>query len=138
MVAPEDIVQAAERHRDYSTISVGMINDYLAAIALEHADDVLARSRKITRTNLAILSDWVEAEPRITWVKPQSGTTALLHYDVDMPSRQFCVSLLEQTGVMFTPGSALAIEGAVRVGYSNTEDVLRQGLPLVSRFLKSL
>ena len=138
MVAPVDIVQAAERHRDYSTISVGMINDYLAAIALEHADDVLARSRKITRTNLAILSDWVEAEPRITWVKPQSGTTALLHYDVDMPSRQFCVSLLEQTGVMFTPGSALAIEGAVRVGYSNTEDVLRQGLPLVSRFLKSL
>lgn len=138
MVAPLDIVDDAERHRDYSTISVGMINDYLAAIALEHSEEVLARSRTITRDNLAILSDWVDAEPTIQWVKPKSGTTALLHYDVEMSSWDFCVSLLEQTGVMFTPGSALAVEGALRVGYANTTDVLQQGLPLVSQYLKSL
>ncbi len=138
LVAPPDLVEAAERHRDYSTISVGMINDYLAATALEHADEILARSRAITRGNLAILSDWVDAEPTVSWVKPRAGTTALVHYDTEMPSREFCVSLLEQTGVMFTPGSALAVEGAVRVGYANTAEVLENGLPLVSQFLKSL
>jgi len=136
MVAPADVIKAAELHRDYSTISIGMINDFLSAIALENADKLLERSQTITRTNLAILSDWVEAEPRITWVKPQSGTTALLRYDLDMSSRDFCKQLLDQTGVLFMPGSALEVEGTVRIGYANHESVLRDGLPHVSTFLQ--
>ena len=136
MVAPADVIKAAELHRDYSTISIGMINDFLSAIALENADKLLERSQTITRTNLAILSDWVAAEPRITWVKPQSGTTALLRYDLDMSSRDFCKQLLDQTGVLFMPGSALEVEGTVRIGYANHESVLRDGLPHVSTFLQ--
>jgi len=135
MAAPIDVIKAAELHRDYSTISIGMINDFLATIALEHADVVLERSRNITRTNLAILSDWVDAEPRISWVKPQAGTTALLHYDAHVASRDFCKQLLDETGVLFMPGSALEVEGSVRIGYANNEQVLRDGLPHVSRFL---
>jgi aspartate/methionine/tyrosine aminotransferase len=53
-----------------------------------------------------------------------------------MRSRDFCVQLLEATGVLFTPGSAMDAEGAVRVGYANNEAVLRAGLPLVSGFLR--
>jgi len=138
MAAPADVITAAERHRDYSTISVGRINDFLAAIALENADTVLNRSRSITRTNLAILADWVEAEPKISWVRPNAGTTALLTYDAALPSRDFCIRLLDQTGVMMVPGSALATEGTVRIGYANHTDVLRGGLPLVSDFLAQL
>ena len=138
LVAPVEVVRAAELHRDYSTISVGMINDFLAALALENADKVLARSRDITRTNLAILSDWVDAEPMISWVKPAAGTTALLHYDTDLSSADFCKRLLDTTGVLFMPGSALEVEGSVRIGYANNEEVLRDGLPLVSRFLQDL
>ncbi len=136
IAAPPDLIEAIFFHRDYSTISVGMIDDYLAAIALEHASTILERSRSITRANLAVLSDWVDAEPLISWVKPKAGTTALLRYDVDLASRDFCVRLLEETGVMFTPGSALAVEGHVRVGYANTGNVLAQGLPKVSDFLR--
>lgn len=137
MAAPVDVINAAELHRDYSTISVGMINDFLAAIALENADTILERSRSITRTNLGILSDWVDAEPRISWVKPLSGTTALLHFDADLSSRDFCASLLRETGVLFMPGSALESEGSVRIGYANNEQILRDGLPLVSAFLST-
>jgi len=136
LVAPPEVIEAATHHRDYSTISVGMINDYLAAIALENADRLLERSRSITRTNLAILSDWVDNEPHIAWVKPHAGTTALLTYDIDMPSRDFCVQLLDQTGVMLTPGSVLEAEGTVRIGYANHESVLRDGLPKISTFLE--
>ena len=138
MTAPVDVINAAEVHRDYSTISVSMINDFLAAIALENADTILERSRSITRTNLAILTDWVEAESRISWVKPQSGTTALLQYDSDISSREFCSSLLRNTGVLFMPGSALESEGSVRIGYANSEQILRDGLAQVSLFLNNL
>ena len=138
MAAPTEVIKAAEFHRDYSTISVGMINDYLAAIALENADKILERSRAITRTNLEILSDWVDAEPRISWVKPKSGTTALLAYDADIVSRDFCKELLDKTGVLFMPGSALDVEGTVRIGYANNEQILRQGLRSVTDFLADL
>jgi aspartate/methionine/tyrosine aminotransferase len=135
IAAPADVIAAVMIHRDYTTISVGQIDDHFATLALEHKDAILARSRAITRENLAILSDWVDAEPLISWVPPQSGTTALLKYALDMSSRDFCIALLEETGVMFTPGSAMEMEGHVRIGYANNASVLREGLKRVSGFL---
>jgi aspartate/methionine/tyrosine aminotransferase len=37
-------------------------------------------------------------------------TIALLEYSFDMPSRDFCVRLLEETGVLFTPGSVPSLQ----------------------------
>ncbi len=138
VVAPREIIESVMIHRDYNTISVGMVDEYFATLALENKDCILARSQDITRGNLAILSGWVEQEPLISWIRPRSGTTALLKYDIDMPSRDFCVRLLQETGVMFTPGSALAIEGYVRIGYANNPEILRTGLTRVSEFLVEL
>ncbi len=138
LAGPEEVVERVMIHRDYNTISVGMINDHYAAIALENYESILSRSQKITRENLAILADWVEAEPLISWVKPRSGTTALLKYSLEMPSRDFCIRLLKETGVMFTPGSAMNMEGYVRIGYANSAAVLRDGLERVSGFLKRM
>ena len=135
IVAPKDLLHAVSIHRDYNTISVSMLDDHFAAIALEHRARILSRSQAITRGNLAILSDWVAKEPRISWVKPQSGTTALLKYDLPLTSQEFCVRLLEKTGVMLTPGSAMDMEGYLRIGYANDPAILREGLSRMSRFL---
>lgn len=135
IVAPREVLEAVMIHRDYNTISVGMLDDHFAALALESVDKILARSQAITRGNLAMLADWVEREPLITWVQPRSGTTALLHYDLPMSSQDFCLELLRDTGVMFTPGSALGLEGCVRIGYANGPEVLKEGLARVSKFL---
>ena len=136
--ATPDVLRAAEVHRDYNTISVGMIDDLLAAIALEHQDKILARSRSIVRQNLATLERWIQAEPGVSYVKPEAGTVCLLEYGLDMPSREFCLRLLEETGVLFTPGSAFELEGCVRIGYANSHDVLEDGLRETSRFLRGL
>merc|ERR1711964_861482 len=135
IAAPQEVIEAVSIHRDYDTISIGVIDDYFAALALEHREKVLARSQTITRGNLSLLEDWVEKEPRISWVKPRSGTTALLKYDLPVSSKEFCVTLLSETGVMFTPGSAMNMEGYVRIGYANNPDILKKGLALVSDFL---
>ena len=37
---------------------------------------------------------------------------------------------------MFTPGSAMDMEGYLRIGYTNGEAVLREGLKRVSAFLR--
>jgi aspartate/methionine/tyrosine aminotransferase len=138
MCAPKEVLKQAEVHRDYNTISVGMIDDFFAALAIENADAILSRSRRIVRTNLAVLDQWVASEPSISWVRPAAGTTTLLHYDFDVSSRDFCVRLLEDTGVMFTPGSAFELEGCVRIGYANSPAILAEGLERVRPFLRGL
>jgi len=71
----------------------------------------------------------------ISWVPPRSGTTAFLKYELNLSSHEFCTSLLQETGVLFTPGSAFDMEGYVRIGYANGADVLAAGLEKVSAFL---
>jgi len=136
MVAPREVLQKAMVHRDYNTISVGRIDDHFAALALENADRILARSRKIVRANLSILDPWIESGEGLSYVKPKAGTTALVKLGFDTPSASFCQSLQQETGVMFLPGSALGQEGHVRIGYAFEQELLRDGLQKVSDFLK--
>ncbi|RTL79132.1 MAG: aminotransferase [Hyphomicrobiales bacterium] len=138
IVAPTETIRRVQIHRDYNTISVGMLNDLLASIALESRDAILKRNHAILRANLSTLDSWISDEPRLSYVKPKSGTTAWVRIDVGMTSRDFCVALIERTGVMFTPGSALQCEGYVRIGYANNPDVLKAGLARVSGFLRQL
>ncbi|MGW2705317.1 hypothetical protein [Streptomyces sp. NPDC001340] len=112
--------------------------DLLACVALENKDAILARSRHITRTNLAVLDEWITGRDDISYVRPASGTTALLRYDAPIGSYDFCTRLLEQTGVMFTPGAAFGVEHTVRIGFADDIQILRTGLHLVGQFLDRL
>ena len=135
IAAPQEIIEAVSIHRDYDTIAVARIDDHFAAMALENQERILGRSKTITRGNLAVLAEWVAQESRVSWVQPNSGTTTLLRFDLPMNSRDFCVALLTETGVMFTPGSAFGMEGYVRIGFANTPSILKEGLERVSGFL---
>lgn len=135
IAGPPGFIDDVAVHRDYDTISVGRIDDHFAAMALEASDRILARSRAITRANLATIAKWIDGEPRLAWVKPRSGTTTLVRYDADMGSHDFCTRLVQETGVMLTPGSAFDMEGYFRIGFANPPDVLRAGLDRLSEFL---
>ena len=138
VVAPSELLEEIATHRDYNTISVGMVDDFLASLALEHRAALLQRNHAIVRTNLKILDHWINEQPLVSYVKPRSGTTTLLKYDFDIPSRDLCVQLVETTGVMVTPGSAMDMEGYVRLGYANNRDVLEAGLERFADFLHKL
>jgi aspartate/methionine/tyrosine aminotransferase len=138
IAGPAAIREAVSRHRDYSVISVGMVDDLLASIALEARDALLRRNRALVRGNLATLDAWVAGEPRIRYIKPRSGTTALLGYESSIPSETVCLRLLETQGVLFTPGSALDAEGYLRIGYANSPAILAEGLTRTSASLATL
>lgn len=135
VIAPQEVREQVLIHRDYDTISVGMINDHFAAIALEHADKVLARSHEITRGNLALLEAWIAKEPKVSWVKPRAGTTAMLKLNIPVTAREFCIDLVTKTGVMLTPGDAFDMEGYARIGFANDTQTLTEGLAALSEYL---
>lgn len=133
-----DFINACLSRRDYSLISCGMFDEAVASLALRHSHALLARNRGIIRDNLAILTDWVEKEKRVHFVRPQAGTTALLFYDSPMPSYVFCEKLLAQTGALLTPGACFELEGCARIGYACDGNELKAGLAAISSTLNTL
>lgn len=125
-------------HRDYNLVSCGMFDEAVAGLALAHSDKLLARNRAIVRDNLAILDGWVKAEPRLTYTKPMAGTTALVYYDYDVPSYQFCQRMYRETGAFVTPGDCFEQPHSVRIGYASDTQVLKDGLNAFSAFLRTL
>lgn len=137
VAGPEGLIKEILHQRDYDTISVGMIDEYFAEMALGVKDKILERNCEVIRQNLPILDAWVQQEPRVSYVKPKAGTTAFVKIDTTLSSYDFCVKLVKETGVMVTPGSALHTEGYVRIGYANNVEILKEGLTRFSEFLKT-
>ncbi|MED4749840.1 aminotransferase [Brevibacillus choshinensis] len=138
IAAPQEVIEECIKHRDYTTISVGMLDDILAVHAMKNYDLILKRNRKIIKDNLAILDEWVAQEPAVTYVKPRAGTTAMLKYDLPVSSVAFCEGLLKETGAFLTPGICFDMDGWVRIGYACETEILRQGLQKVSEYIHSL
>ncbi len=139
-IATQDmaLISRCRERRDYDTISCPVIDDKLAALALANKDKIIARNRAILNANRKILDDWVKATPEVYYQRPEAGTTALVYYKKNMPSRELCKRLVKETGVLFTPGECFEMEGAVRIGYAFDPDVLQKGLDLFADFLKTI
>ncbi len=134
----EEVIQSCLSHRDYNLISCGLLDERIAAIALTAKDVILTRNRGIVRANLALLDDWVKSEPRIHYVKPQAGTTALVYYDYAPDSVTFCTRMYHETGAFVTPGDCFEQPKSMRIGYANDTETLKQGLSAISGFLRIL
>ena len=125
-------------HRDYNLISCGMFDDAIASIALRHSDVMLKRNQRIVRQNLAILDDWIKENPHFFYTKPKAGTTALVYYDFDIPSYEFCKRMYHETGAFVTPGDCFEQPHSMRVGYACDVNTLRDGLAAVTKFAATL
>lgn len=134
----EAVVKACLSHRDYNLISCGIFDEALAAVALRHSDALLDRNCRIVRENLALLDAWVQSEPHVHYIKPQAGTTALVYYDLDVPSYQFCEEMYHKTGAFVTPGDCFEEPNSFRIGYACDKQDLTQGLRAISNYIAYL
>lgn len=134
----EKIINLCRERRDYDTISCGVLDDIFASLALENKEAILERNRKIVMTNRELLHQWVISEPRVSYVKPVAGNTALIYYDADMHSYEFCEKLLKETGVFYTPGECFDLDYCFRIGYAFDSKTLMEGLEKTSEFISNL
>jgi len=136
--ASRDLIEKINIRRDYNHISCSMIDDYIAAIALENKSAIVNRSKSIIKNNLEIIDSWIERNPGFSYVKPKAGPVIVIKYDLDMPSKMFCKKLLEVKSVLVIPGDVLDIPSHFRVGIGNNSDSLVEGLSRISEFYNSI
>lgn len=135
IAGPPELGKLLSRQRDYHVISVNAVSDLLASVALESKEAISARNLAVCREGGRLLEEFVGREPKISYIKPKGGTTALLKFDLPMGSEELCRRLQADTGVMLLPGKALDMEGYLRIGYCNDPAVTKAGLEKFSQWL---
>lgn len=142
----KSIIEALATSRDYTTISVSVIDDQIANYALSDAVRIplLKRNVSLAKENLEVLGEFVEKYKWIlSWVKPAAGTTAFVKVapgGVPVDDEEFCLDLLSKTNVLFVPGqkcfgNGQDFAGYVRIGYVCRRDVLTAALRVLGPYL---
>lgn len=135
IVANEDIIEQINCQREYNTISVGILDDFFASLAIENKDKIIKRNIEKIKVGKKILIDWTNKEPKVHLVTPKGGTTAFVRYDAPFSSVELCKKLQEETGVMILPGETMEYDKYLRIGYGNNFDQLRIALQIFSEWL---
>ncbi len=79
-----------------------------------------------------------QPEKLIDYPIAQAGTVTLLYYDFDLPSRELCLDLIDNHGLLFTPGDCFEFENCVRIGYGCSTEELIAGLNKFSEYLATI
>ena len=134
VVARNDLVNEINHQRQYNTISISPLDDYFAAIALEQRAGIEKRNFKILNNRLNILRNWLDINPKVSCILPKGGTTVLLKYGLNIPSKEFCKNLQQETGVALLPGETLEMEHYVRLGFC--AENLEPALNILADYIK--
>jgi aspartate/methionine/tyrosine aminotransferase len=108
--------------KDYTTICSSAPSEFLATLALRHADTIARRNREILRGNLKRLDRFFAAHPdRFSWHRPRGGSIAfpaLLRGEAGA----FCADVLERSGVLLLPGTLYGPDyNAFRIGFGRRD-----------------
>lgn len=104
--------------KDYTTICSSAPSEFMATIALRHAEVIARRNLQIIRDNLDLLDRFFHQHPDLfAWQRPKAGSIAfplLQKGSVD----EFCADLVSKAGVLLLPGSLYGPGyNAFRVGF---------------------
>lgn len=126
------VLERVATFKDYLSICSPGPSEFLAAIALRHAQQLAARTTKIVQGNVALMQAFIDHRPdEFSWVRPVAGTTAFVHY-LPGSAEEWTRELLEQTGVLFLPGPLFDFADThFRVGLGRS--ALAAILPLLPR-----
>ncbi len=136
IAGPQDIIDTINIHRDYHIISTGKIDELLAAVAIENKDTILERNTAACREKVQFIAEWIEKEPHYSFIRPTTGTTCFIKFDMDITSKELCDRLQHEAGVLFVPGSAFECDDHFRLGFGNDLETLKAGLAAVSDWTK--
>lgn len=119
-----DVYARLAAFKDYLTICASAPSEFLATLALQHAEHLQSRVRAIVARNLDRLDAYFAAHADVwEWRRPRAGTTAFPRYRKGSSAR-FCARLVERAGVLLLPSVAFdAGDERARFGFG------RENLP---------
>ncbi len=137
IAANKDIIGKINSQREYNTISVGILDDYFASIAIENKDKIIKRNINKILEGKKVLTDWLNTETKVHCAEPCGGTTSFVGYDFPVSSQKLCKNLQNETGVMILPGETMEMDKYLRIGYGNNPQKLETALNIFSDWIRN-
>ena len=126
---------------DYVTTTPGLLNDRLAAIAMEpvRRDAILARNRKIIHANLSVMEEWMtEYSHLFRYARPVAGAIAYFEYDLPINSTDLIDRLRIEKSVLLVPGDQFGLDKGIRVGFGYDIQKTLKGLVMMEEIVRRL
>ena len=142
LMGPVGFADKAWAYHDYTSISTGIISQYVAEVALEPNKrmEILTRNRKMLRKNLELFTKWIESyKDLFEFIPPKAGGMAFIKYKLPINSTELSDWLRKEYSVFVVPGDCYGMDGYIRIGIGERYEVLKEGLEtmknaLVKRF----
>ena len=132
-LAAPDVLERLIRLRDYTTLHLSPLVEYVATRAIENGDLLLKPRLAQARHNLQLLLPWVDSHSEfVSMVRPQGGVCVFMRlHNVD-DVEDFCQELAHEHSVLLVPGTSFGYANHVRLGFGCTTAGLTEGLSRLS------
>jgi aspartate/methionine/tyrosine aminotransferase len=130
-------LQKLSSYKLYTSICNSAPSEILALMGLRAKDKILKKNREIMLGNLEILDAFMKRHAKsLAWVRPQSGSIAVIELKLPVSVDQFTEELVEKMGVLIMPGSVFDLSGNYfRIGFGKKN--MPQVLNLFEQFLNA-
>lgn len=135
LAGSERLAEQAWTYHDYTSISIGIISQYVGEIALteEVRSTILKRNRDMLNHNLEATQQWIEKHGGLfSFIPPQAGGMAFMGYDLPINSTELSHWLRTTQSVFIVPGDCYGMDGYIRIGIGAEKDFLLEGLDRMS------
>lgn len=139
LAGPKTEIYNTWSYHDYTSISTGIVSQYVAEIALskEVRPTILKRNRDMLNKNVQILSQWISDHGDLfKFIPPKAGGMAFMKYDIDINSTELSTWLRKQESVFIVPGDCYGMDGHIRIGVGERSAYLIEGLTKMSKAIK--
>ena len=136
-IAPPDVLERMMSWRDYVTLHLSPLTEFLGREAVRHCSCLLAPRLEQARRNRGLLAAWVdERKELVDWTLPAGGVCAFVRFREMRDTEPLCRFLAHQHKTLLVPGSCFGMPEFVRLGFGGSTASFQRGIEFLSRCLE--
>lgn len=139
MVGPKELIADTWAYHDYTSITAGIMSNYIAEIALrpEKRMEILTRNRTMLNENLVVVKEWLDQYGDIfEYIAPQAGGMLFIKYNLEINSTELADWLRTEKSVFILAGDCFGMDKYFRIGIGAEKKYLLKGLERIKEALK--
>jgi capreomycidine synthase len=136
--ASEEVILKSVQLRDYTTLYVSPLIEFIAQRVIENADLFIQPRIREALENNRYLHDWIDDHQEyVEGTVYKGGATCLLRLKQVDDVAEFCKMLAQRESIMVVPGQCFGHKQHVRLGFGDRKEHFVKGLGILSQYLKA-
>jgi len=123
---------------DSMYVEAPFLIDQIALRAFPLLDRIRESHRSRTERNLAVIRDFIQGEPKLSWVEPRGGVVCFPRIEADLDGDELADILRREYDTAVVPGRFFDAPRHIRIGFGCAPEVISGGIANIRRALASL